>query len=117
MRLDRDEGLDVGVRVDVQHPAGGRPTDADQGAVHLAEVLQRHGDRLGDRLRFGQVPGHRHRAGCVLLRVLVQLVGHLCQHVGAARGTEIELVPLATAVSRLKTVTPHRLAETLAFTG
>jgi hypothetical protein len=26
-------------------------------------------------------------------------------------------VPLADAVARLKTVTPHRLAETLAFTG
>jgi 6-phosphofructokinase len=35
----------------------------------------------------------------------------------ALRGTEIELVPLADAVARLKTVTPHRLAETLAFTG
>ena len=35
----------------------------------------------------------------------------------ALRGTEIELVPLADAVARLKTVTPTRLAETLAFTG
>jgi 6-phosphofructokinase 1 len=35
----------------------------------------------------------------------------------ALRGTDIELVPLATAVSRLKTVTPARLAETGAFTG
>jgi ATP-dependent phosphofructokinase / diphosphate-dependent phosphofructokinase len=35
----------------------------------------------------------------------------------ALRGTEIELVPLRDAVARLKTVTPARLAETLAFTG
>jgi hypothetical protein len=35
----------------------------------------------------------------------------------ALRGTEIELVPLADAVAGLKTVTPTRLAETLAFTG
>ena len=35
----------------------------------------------------------------------------------ALRGTEIELVPLARAVARLKTVTPARLAETGAFTG
>jgi 6-phosphofructokinase 1 len=35
----------------------------------------------------------------------------------ALRGTEIELVPLARAVARLKTVTPSRLAETGAFTG
>src|SRR3954447_9082232 len=35
----------------------------------------------------------------------------------ALRGTEIELIPLARAVARLKTVTPSRLAETGAFTG
>ncbi len=35
----------------------------------------------------------------------------------ALRGTDIELVPLRDAVARLKTVTPDRLAETLAFTG
>ena len=35
----------------------------------------------------------------------------------ALRGTDIELVPLAEAVARLKTVTPSRLAETGAFTG
>ena len=35
----------------------------------------------------------------------------------ALRGTEIELVPLEKAVSRLKTVTRSRLAETAAFTG
>ncbi|RBY92606.1 ATP-dependent 6-phosphofructokinase [Blastococcus sp. TF02A-30] len=35
----------------------------------------------------------------------------------ALRGTDIELVPLKTAVARLKTVTPERLAETHAFTG
>jgi 6-phosphofructokinase 1 len=35
----------------------------------------------------------------------------------ALRGTEIELVPLARAVARLKTVTGSRLAETAAFTG
>src|SRR5918998_1988348 len=38
-------------------------------------------------------------------------------HMVALRGTEIELVPLAKAVARLKTVTPARLAETGAFTG
>jgi 6-phosphofructokinase 1 len=35
----------------------------------------------------------------------------------ALRGTEIELVPLARAVARLKTVSTSRLAETVAFTG
>jgi 6-phosphofructokinase 1 len=42
--------------------------------------------------------------------------GHHGQMV-ALRGTEIELVPLEKAVSRLKTVTRSRLAETAAFTG
>ena len=35
----------------------------------------------------------------------------------ALRGTEIELVPLARAVARLKTVPARRMAETGAFTG
>jgi 6-phosphofructokinase 1 len=35
----------------------------------------------------------------------------------ALHGTDIELVPLARAVARLKTVSPARLAETGAFTG
>jgi ATP-dependent phosphofructokinase / diphosphate-dependent phosphofructokinase len=35
----------------------------------------------------------------------------------ALRGTEIELVPLAKAVARLKTVSRARLAETGAFIG
>jgi 6-phosphofructokinase 1 len=35
----------------------------------------------------------------------------------ALRGTEIELVPLAHAVARLKTVPARRMAETGAFTG
>jgi phosphofructokinase-like protein len=35
----------------------------------------------------------------------------------ALRGTDIQLVPLAKAVARLKTVSPARLAETGAFTG
>jgi 6-phosphofructokinase 1 len=35
----------------------------------------------------------------------------------ALRGTEIELVPLAKAVAKLKTVSAARLAETGAFTG
>ena len=35
----------------------------------------------------------------------------------ALRGTDIELVPLARAVARLKTVPPALLAETRAFTG
>jgi ATP-dependent phosphofructokinase / diphosphate-dependent phosphofructokinase len=35
----------------------------------------------------------------------------------ALHGAEIDLVPLGDAVARLKTVAPHRLAETLAFTG
>jgi phosphofructokinase-like protein len=93
-------------------------------AQQLGEELER---RTGKEVRT-TVLGHVQRGGTPTSfdRVLATRFGlhaTVAAHEGeigqmvALRGTEIELVPLADAVARLKTVTPHRLAETLAFTG
>jgi phosphofructokinase-like protein len=93
-------------------------------AQQLGEELER---RTGKEVRT-TVLGHVQRGGTPTSfdRVLATRFGlhaTVAAHDGevgrmvALRGTEIELVPLADAVARLKTVTPSRLAETLAFTG
>src|SRR5918997_723365 len=93
-------------------------------ASQLGEELER---RTGKEVRT-TVLGHVQRGGTPTSfdRVLATRFGlhaTVAAHEGgvgrmvALRGTEIELVPLADAVARLKTVTPSRLAETLAFTG
>ncbi|MDK3256916.1 ATP-dependent 6-phosphofructokinase [Blastococcus capsensis] len=93
-------------------------------AQQLGEELER---RTGKEVR-ATVLGHVQRGGTPTSfdRVLATRFGlhaTVAAHEGhhgqmvALRGTEIELVPLARAVARLKTVTPARLAETRAFTG
>jgi 6-phosphofructokinase 1 len=93
-------------------------------ASQLGEELER---RTGKEVRT-TVLGHVQRGGTPTSfdRVLATRFGlhaTVAAHEGphgqmvALRGTEIELVPLARAVARLKTVTPSRLAETGAFTG
>jgi 6-phosphofructokinase 1 len=93
-------------------------------AQQLGEELER---RTGKEVRT-TVLGHVQRGGTPTSfdRVLATRFGlhaTIAAHEGdhgqmvALRGTEIELVPLARAVARLKTVTPSRLAETGAFTG
>jgi ATP-dependent phosphofructokinase / diphosphate-dependent phosphofructokinase len=93
-------------------------------ASQLGEELER---RTGKEVRT-TVLGHVQRGGTPTSfdRVLATRFGlhatvaaHEDAHgqMVALRGTEIELVPLARAVARLKTVTPSRLAETGAFTG
>jgi ATP-dependent phosphofructokinase / diphosphate-dependent phosphofructokinase len=93
-------------------------------AQQLGEELER---RTGKEVRT-TVLGHVQRGGTPTSfdRVLATRFGlhaTIAAHEGrhgqmvALRGTEIELVPLAQAVARLKTVTPSRLAETAAFTG
>jgi 6-phosphofructokinase 1 len=93
-------------------------------ASQLGEELER---RTGKEVRT-TVLGHVQRGGTPTSfdRVLATRFGlhaTVAAHEGASgqmvalRGTEIELVPLARAVARLKTVTPSRLAETGAFTG
>ncbi|MBW8766564.1 MAG: 6-phosphofructokinase [Geodermatophilales bacterium] len=93
-------------------------------AQQLGEELER---RTGKEVRT-TVLGHVQRGGTPTSfdRVLATRFGlhaTVAAHEGehgqmvALRGTEIELVPLATAVARLKTVPPRRMAETGAFTG
>jgi 6-phosphofructokinase 1 len=93
-------------------------------AQQLGEELER---RTGKEVR-ATVLGHVQRGGTPTSfdRVLATRFGlhaTVAAHDGrygrmvALRGTEIELVPLADAVARLKTVTTSRLAETAAFTG
>jgi ATP-dependent phosphofructokinase / diphosphate-dependent phosphofructokinase len=93
-------------------------------AQQLGEELER---RTGKEVR-ATVLGHVQRGGTPTSfdRVLATRFGlhaTVAAHEGrfgrmvALRGTEIELVPLADAVARLKTVTTSRLAETAAFTG
>src|SRR4051794_15729368 len=93
-------------------------------AQQLGEELER---RTGKEVRT-TVLGHVQRGGTPTSfdRVLATRFGlhaTTAAHEGAhgrmvaLRGTDIELVPLARAVARLKTVTPARLAETGAFTG
>jgi 6-phosphofructokinase 1 len=90
----------------------------------LASVIE---ERTGREAR-AVVLGHIQRGGTPspFDRVLATRFGlhaTIAAHKGeygqmvALRGTEIELVPLARAVARLKTVSPARLAETGAFTG
>jgi phosphofructokinase-like protein len=93
-------------------------------AQQLGEELER---RTGKEVR-ATVLGHVQRGGTPTSfdRVLATRFGlhaAIAAHEGhhgqmvALRGTDIELVPLAQAVARLKTVPPARLAETRAFTG
>jgi 6-phosphofructokinase 1 len=93
-------------------------------AQQLGAELER---RTGKEVRT-TVLGHVQRGGTPTSfdRVLATRFGlhaTIAAHEGefgqmvALRGTEIELVSLKTAVARLKTVTPERLAETRAFTG
>jgi 6-phosphofructokinase 1 len=93
-------------------------------AQQLGEELER---RTGKEVR-ATVLGHVQRGGTPTSfdRVLATRFGlhaTIAAHEGhtgqmvALRGTDIELVPLARAVARLKTVTAARLAETRAFTG
>src|SRR3712207_3312436 len=93
-------------------------------AQQLGEELER---RTGKEVRT-TVLGHVQRGGTPTSfdRVLATRFGlhaTVAAHEGdhgqmvALRGTEIDLVPLEKAVSRLKTVTRSRLAETAAFTG
>ena len=93
-------------------------------AQQLGAELER---RTGKEVRT-TVLGHVQRGGTPTSfdRVLATRFGlhaTIAAHEGAhgtmvaLRGTEIELVPLGTAVARLKTVTASRLAETGAFTG
>ncbi|MCF6744487.1 6-phosphofructokinase [Blastococcus sp. KM273128] len=90
----------------------------------LGEELER---RTGKEVR-ATVLGHVQRGGTPTSfdRVLATRFGlhaTIAAHEGrtgqmvALRGTEIELVPLARAVARLKTVTSERLGEIRAFTG
>ena len=93
-------------------------------AQQLGAELER---RTGKEVRT-TVLGHVQRGGTPTSfdRVLATRFGlhaTIAAHRGdhgqmvALRGTEIELVPLEKAVSRLKTVTRSRLAEMAAFTG
>ena len=93
-------------------------------AQQLGEELER---RTGKEVR-ATVLGHVQRGGTPTSfdRVLATRFGlhaTIAAHEGrhgqmvALCGTEIELVPLARAVAKLKTVTPARLAETGAFVG
>ncbi len=93
-------------------------------AQQLGEELER---RTGKEVRT-TVLGHVQRGGTPTSfdRVLATRFGlhaaiaaHEGQHgqMVALRGTEIELVPLARAVARLKTVPPRRMAEQGVFTG
>jgi 6-phosphofructokinase 1 len=93
-------------------------------AQQLGDELER---RTGKEVRT-TVLGHVQRGGTPTSfdRVLATRFGlhaTIAAHKGehgqmvALRGTEIELVPLAKAVAKLKTVSASRLAETGAFTG
>jgi 6-phosphofructokinase 1 len=135
-RFDRGDTHVIGVVAEGAHPVPGTMSVRDGGideyghrrftgvAQQLGEELER---RTGKEVRT-TVLGHVQRGGTPTSfdRVLATRFGlhaTVAAHEGAfgqmvaLRGTEIELVPLARAVARLKTVTPSRLAETHAFTG
>ena len=135
-RFERGDSHVIGVVAEGAHPLPGTMRIRDGGvdeyghrrftgvAQQLGEELER---RTGKEVRT-TVLGHVQRGGTPTSfdRVLATRFGvhaTIAAHEGATgtmvalRGTEIELVPLARAVSRLKTVTPSRLAETGAFTG
>ena len=135
-RFDRGDSHVIGVVAEGATPLPGTMDLRDGGvdefghrrftgvAQQLGAELER---RTGKEVRT-TVLGHVQRGGTPTSfdRVLATRFGlhaTIAAHEGnhgqmvALRGTEIELVPLADAVARLKTVTPTRLAETLAFTG
>jgi 6-phosphofructokinase 1 len=135
-RFDRGDSHVIGVVSEGATPRPGTMPLRDGGldeyghrrftgvAQQLGEELER---RTGKEVRT-TVLGHVQRGGTPTSfdRVLATRFGlhaTIAAHEGrhgcmvALRGTEIELVPLATAVARLKTVTASRLAETGAFTG
>jgi ATP-dependent phosphofructokinase / diphosphate-dependent phosphofructokinase len=135
-RFDRGDTHVIGVVAEGAYPVPGTMSIRDGGideyghrrftgvAQQLGEELER---RTGKEVRT-TVLGHVQRGGTPTSfdRVLATRFGlhaTIAAHEGAfgqmvaLRGTEIELVPLARAVARLKTVTPSRLAETHAFTG
>ena len=135
-RFDRGDSHVIGVVAEGATPLPGTMPLRDGGvdefghrrftgvASQLGEELER---RTGKEVRT-TVLGHVQRGGTPTSfdRVLATRFGlhaTVAAHEGAhgqmvaLRSTEIELVPLARAVARLKTVTPARLAETGAFTG
>ncbi|HET6393949.1 MAG TPA: ATP-dependent 6-phosphofructokinase [Blastococcus sp.] len=135
-RFDRGDSHVIGVVAEGATPLPGTMDLRDGGvdefghrrftgvAQQLGAELER---RTGKEVRT-TVLGHVQRGGTPTSfdRVLATRFGlhaTIAAHEGnhgqmvALRGTEIELVPLEKAVSRLKTVTRSRLAETAAFTG
>jgi phosphofructokinase-like protein len=135
-RFDRGDSHVIGVVAEGASPLPGQMALRDGGvdefghrrftgvAQQLGEELER---RTGKEVR-ATVLGHVQRGGTPTSfdRVLATRFGlhaTIAAHEGAhgqmvaLRGTEIELVPLARAVARLKTVSTSRLAETVAFTG
>jgi 6-phosphofructokinase 1 len=135
-RFDRGDSHVIGVVAEGAQPRPGSMPLRDGGvdeyghrrftgvAQQLGEELER---RTGKEVRT-TVLGHVQRGGTPTSfdRVLATRFGlhaTIAAHEGAfgrmvaLRGTEIELVPLARAVARLKTVPPRRMAETGAFTG
>jgi 6-phosphofructokinase 1 len=135
-RFDRGDTHVIGVVAEGAAPRPGQMALRDGGvdefghrrftgvAQQLGEELER---RTGKEVR-ATVLGHVQRGGTPTSfdRVLATRFGlhattaaHEGRHgsMVALRGTEIELVPLALAVARLKTVSSSRLAETAAFTG
>jgi 6-phosphofructokinase 1 len=135
-RFERGDTHVIGVVAEGAQPVPGTMAVRDGGideyghrrftgvAQQLGEELER---RTGKEVRT-TVLGHVQRGGTPTSfdRVLATRFGlhataaaHEGRHgrMVALRGTDIELVPLAHAVARLKTVTPARLAETGAFTG
>jgi 6-phosphofructokinase 1 len=135
-RFDRGDTHVIGVVAEGATPLPGTMPLRDGGvdefghrrftgvAQQLGEELER---RTGKEVRT-TVLGHVQRGGTPTSfdRVLATRFGlhaTVAAHEGASgqmvalRGTEIELVPLAKAVAKLKTVSASRLAETGAFTG
>jgi phosphofructokinase-like protein len=135
-RFERGDSHVIGVVAEGATPRPGtmslRDGGIDQyGHRRFTGVAQQLGDELerrtGKEVRT-TVLGHVQRGGTPTSfdRVLATRFGlhaataaHEGQHgqMVALRGSEIELVPLAQAVARLKTVPSSRLAERGAFTG
>ncbi|MGY1601937.1 ATP-dependent 6-phosphofructokinase [Geodermatophilus sp. SYSU D00815] len=135
-RFARGDSHVIGVVAEGAHPKPGTMLVRDGGVDEYGHkrftgVAQQLGEELeartGKEVRT-TVLGHVQRGGTPTSfdRVLATRFGlHASEaaHEGrfgtmvALRGTEIELVPLARAVARLKTVSSSRLAETHAFTG
>ena len=135
-RFDRGDSHVIGVVAEGATPLPGTMPLRDGGIDEFGHrrftgVAQQLGDELerrtGKEVRT-TVLGHVQRGGTPTSfdRVLATRFGlhaTVAAHEGAhgqmvaLRGTEIELVPLAKAVAKLKTVSASRLAETGAFTG